>query len=211
MEVWKPIPGYEEYYEASTLGRIRSKDRFIPCPKSKTGVAPKKGRILRPSYTRDGYPQLSLIVDTKRKTHKVHRLIAITFIPNPDNLPEVDHINGIKYDNQPKNLRWCTKQKNCEWRSERKRKKVLCKETGMVFRTSYEAAEWIIRNKIKPRGKPFTTNYKNVARNIRMACLGNRPYAHTFHWTYLEGSTTISKESREKSRNGGTRVRRDKI
>lgn len=211
MEIWKPIPGFENYYEASTLGRIRSKDRVIPCPKSKTGLAPKKGRILRPSFTKDGYPQLSLIVDTKRKTFKIHRLIARTFIPNPENLPEVDHINGVKYDNQPKNLRWCTKQSNCEWRSECKRKRVLCKETGRVFQTSYEAAFWIINKGIKPRGKPFTTNYKNVARNIRKACMGHQPYAHSFHWAYLEGSTTIPKGSREKSRNDEPRVRRVKI
>ena len=211
MEIWKPIPSYEKYYEASTLGRIRSKDRYIPCPKSKTGLALKKGRILKHSYTQDGYPQLSLLVEKKRKTFKVHRLIAMTFIPNPNGLPEVDHINGIKYDNQPKNLRWCTKQANCEWRSERKRQKVLCKETGKVFASSYEAAFWVIKEGYKPKGKPFTTNYKNVARNIRKACLGHTPYAHQFHWAYLEGSETIPKGSREKSRNGEPRVRRVKI
>lgn len=211
MEMWEPIPGYEKHYEASTLGRIRSKNRFIPCPKSKTGVAPKKGRILKPSFTKDGYPQVVLVVDKNRRSYKVHRLIALTFIPNPDNLPEIDHINSIKYDNQPKNLRWCTKQENCEWRSDKDRKQVLCKETGRIFRTSYEAAFWIINKGVKPRGKPFTTNYKNVARNIRKACLGHQPYAHTFHWTYLEGSTTIPKGSRDKSRNGEPRVRRVKI
>ena len=211
MEIWKPIPEYEDYYEASTLGRIRSKGRFIPCPKSKTGQSYKQGRILRPSFTKDGYPQLCLVVNTKRKTFKVHRLIALTFIPNPQHLEEVDHINGIKYDNQPKNLRWCTKQENCEWRSDRKRKQVLCKETGQVFRTSYEAAFWVINKGIKPKGKPFTTNYKNVARNIRKACLGHQPYAHSFHWAYLEGSTTIPKGSRANARNGEPRVRRVKI
>lgn len=211
MEIWKPIPGYEGLYEASTLGRIRSVDKLIPHPRNKNMSLPKRGRILKSELDKYGYPVVTLCKDGKTKTFKVHRLIAQTYIPNPDNLPQIDHINAVKYDNQPKNLRWCTSQQNTVWRDEKNRPKVLCKETGKIFKTSYEAAAWIIQNKFRNKKGFLTTNHKTVARSIREVCCGRLNIAYSFHWTYLEGSTTISKESRDYTRNGGLRDRRMKI
>ena len=211
MEIWKPIPNYEGYYEVSSMGRVRSVDKLIPHPRNKTMVLPRRGRILKPEFDKYGYPVVTFSVETKRKTFKVHRLVALAFIPNPNNLPQIDHINTKRYDNRPENLRWCTTQQNTKWRDENRRPRVLCKETRRKFRTSYEAAAWVIQNGIKNHKGIQTTNYKTVARSIREACNGVIGSAYSFHWAYLEGSTTIPKGSREKSRNGEPRGRRVKI
>lgn len=211
MEIWKPIPEYENHYEVSSMGRVRSKDRLLPHPRNKTMVLPKKGKILKHELDKYGYPVVTLCKEGKTRTFKVHRLVALAFIPNPDNLPQIDHINARKYDNRPANLRWCTTQQNTAWRDEKIRARVLCKETRRKFATSYEAAAWIIERGIKNHQGIQTTNYKTVARAIRDACNGVIGSAYRFHWAYLKGSTTISKESREKSRNGEPRDRRVKI
>lgn len=211
MEIWKPIPDYDGHYEASTMGRIRSVDKQTPHPRNHNMVLSRKGRILRSELDKYGYPVVTLCANSVRKTFKVHRLVALAFIPNPDNLPQIDHINAKRFDNRPENLRWCTTQQNTIWRDKRNRPRVLCKETRRKFATSYDAAAWVIENGIKNRRGIQTTNYKTVARAIRDACRGAIGSAYRFHWAYLEGSTTIPKGSREKSRNGETRVRRDKI
>ena len=94
MEVWQDIPGFEGHYQASTEGKIRSLKRG-------------KVRELCQPLNADGYPQLKLTMNGKSKTFRVHRLIALTFIPNPLNLPEVNHVKGIKVDNRVSELEWC--------------------------------------------------------------------------------------------------------
>lgn len=99
MEKWKTIPGYEGKYEASDRGNIRSLNR-------------NKTTIMRLTLTRHNYYMVTLRQNGKNVHRSVHRLIALTWIPNPNNLPEVDHINSIPSDNRLENLRWCTKEEN---------------------------------------------------------------------------------------------------
>lgn len=106
MEVWKDIPGYEGYYQASTEGRVRSLSRI------RMDGAYKPGKVLNKNRLRDGYEQVALCKDRKRDYEKVHRLVALTFIPNPDNKPQVNHKNGIKHDNRLENLEWVTPREN---------------------------------------------------------------------------------------------------
>ena len=211
MEIWKAVPDYNGLYEASSMGRVRSIGRTVKHPRNENMLFYRKGRILKWEFDKYGYPVVTLSKDGRTKTHKVHRLVASAFIPNPNNLPQIDHINNRKYDNRPENLRWCTTQQNTTWRDEFHRPKVVCKETNKAFSSSYEAAAWVIKRGLKSKKGIQTTNYKTVARSIRDACRGVIGTAYTFHWAYLEGSTTISKESREKSRNGGPRDGRVKI
>lgn len=70
--------------------------------------------ILNPIKASNGYLKVNLIIDGKNKLYSIHRLVAITFIPNPDNLPEVNHINGDKNDNTIFNLEWCTSAENIQ-------------------------------------------------------------------------------------------------
>lgn len=211
MEIWKPIAEYVGKYEVSSMGRVRSVKRTVPHPRNKSMRLVRNGRILKYEFDKYGYPVVTLSSEGRTKTYKIHRLVANAFVDNPHNLPQIDHINAKKYDNRPQNLRWCTSQQNSEWRSARTRPKVKCKDNSLVFDSSYDAAAWVIQKGLKTKKGILTTNYKTVARVIRDACTHRIGSAYKLHWTYLEGSTTIPKGSREKSRNGEPRDRRVKI
>lgn len=115
-EIWKDVPGYESIYEVSSLGRVRSVDRTISKRgnRGSTYSTVIKGRIRRQKLTKFGYLEIALS-NGKRKdmSHlRMNRLVAVAFIPNPNNLPEVHHIDHDKTNNQVGNLRWVTSSEN---------------------------------------------------------------------------------------------------
>mgnify|MGYP003393297145 CR=1 FL=1 len=109
-EIWKHIPEWEGIYQASSLGRIKSLDKIV---KSKTGKRTVKGRILKlVMRSRDTYRCVSLSDNNCSNLFSVHRLIALSFIPNPNNLPQVNHKDRNKENNSVDNLEWCTASEN---------------------------------------------------------------------------------------------------
>ena len=100
-EVWEPVAGYEKFYHVSNYGRVKS---FY----GKTPI------ILKPQLDKGGYLHLRLCLDGERKNFKVHVLVATTFIPNPDNKPEVNHRIGWKLNCYVGNLEWATHEENME-------------------------------------------------------------------------------------------------
>lgn len=108
-EIWKPVPGYEGYYEISNTGKVRSLTRTITDSLGKTRIYP--GKILTQKNVK-GYYKLQLSKDGTRKEYFVHRLLAEAFIPNPDNLPAVNHKDENKQNNNIDNLEWCTVEYN---------------------------------------------------------------------------------------------------
>ena len=97
-ELWKEIPGYEGLYQVSNLGRVWSI---------------KRQRILIPQPTYNGYNRVGLFAKNgKLKNERVGRLVALTFIPNPEGLPQVDHINSCRTDDRVENLRWVSSKEN---------------------------------------------------------------------------------------------------
>lgn len=112
-EVWADIPGLEGRYQASTEGRIKSLSQVVrqkPKGKWTTRVIPEK--ILKGTACRHGYRSVELQVDGKRKRFLVHRLVALTFIPNPSQKPHVNHIDCVTDHNRPGNLEWVTHAEN---------------------------------------------------------------------------------------------------
>jgi hypothetical protein len=108
-EQWRPIAGYEGFYEVSDQGRVRSVDRVVI---RSTGVAQKnRGRVLRPylNELRGGYLGVHLCRNSITRTFAVHLLVAAAFVPNPENLPEVDHRDRVRVNNAALNLRWASR------------------------------------------------------------------------------------------------------
>lgn len=114
MEIWKSIPGFEGYYEASNFGRIRSLDRYVQLEGQYGRYTRfKPGKIMTPKFDGRGmYLQVVLSKNGNHRKHLVHRLIAFTFIENPYNLPEVNHIDEDKTNNCVSNLEWCDHKYN---------------------------------------------------------------------------------------------------
>lgn len=110
-EEWRDIKGYEGLYQVSNLGRVRSLDRkFI---KSNGRMHSRKGKVLAPNTNPKGYFFVNISdINHKITPTRIHRLVAEAFIPNPNNLPQVNHIDEDKSNNSITNLEWCTNRYN---------------------------------------------------------------------------------------------------
>lgn len=109
-EEFKPVIGYEDLYMISSYGRLYSVHR--KCASGKGYCIVKGGKIKKPQKNKDGYLKVQLVKDYKTKNHFIHRLVATAFIPNPLNLPTIDHIDTNKVNNNVSNLKWCTRKDN---------------------------------------------------------------------------------------------------
>lgn len=163
IEYWRPIPGYEEY-EVSNLGRVRS---------LKFG----KIRILKPSKTR-GYLHVTLFKDGIRKIFKVHRLVAMAFIPNPNNFPQINHRNEITTDNCVENIEWCDASYNCSYGSRIDR--IKKKQEKTVYQYSIDGILikiWRSANEIQ-RSTGMSQSF------ITDTCNGKHKLAYGYIWSY---------------------------
>lgn len=158
VEEWRGVVGFESAYQVSNLGRVRSLDRDIPYINNGThAILHYKGKILKPKPDRDGYLRVSLKFGKKVKLAGIHRLVAQAFLPNPDNLPCVNHKDYQRSNNCVDNLEWCTVDYNNHYSENPARRPhemyvrigelsakksstaVKCIQTGQVFKSMIDA------------------------------------------------------------------------
>lgn len=180
MEIWKIINEYPEY-EVSTYGNIRSIDRsFIDSMGRKYH---KKGQLLKLNYQtdKDGYTQVMVSLWSNKKYHRllVHRLVAKAFIPNPNNLPQINHKDEDSTNNYVDNLEWCTCKYNINYNDLiERRSKNKCRKID-VFDIENRFIETVAS------GIEASKKYKVSRGSISSCCNGNIPsvkkYIFRFH------------------------------
>ena len=110
---WRPVKGYEGLYEVSNKGEVRSLPRQVSMTmKGVQTTSFRPGKVLRPQKTPLNYQQVVLSKDNRQRHKLVHRLVAEAFIPNPNNLPQINHLDECPGNNRVENLEWCTAKEN---------------------------------------------------------------------------------------------------
>lgn len=178
-EIWKSIEGYEGLYEVSNLGKVKSVERYVPRGNHQIYV---KERILKPELDKDGYLLVNLSKNGVQRMQKIHRLVAIAFIPNVNNLPIINHLNEIKFDNRVENLEWCDNLHNVRYGTgiERNKqiqtfahgKKVLKKDLLGNVLESY------------PSTREAARENNTTATQIRRVCQGKQRTCIGYTWEY---------------------------
>lgn len=181
-ETWKDIENYPNY-QVSNFGRIKSKERYARTHiHNKDGMRKVKETILKTLHNRRGYLRTTLYNENGRYQCFIHRLVAQAFIPNPNNLPAVNHKDENKLNNCVDNLEWCDNKYNNNYgtRGERisktkiencnKAKPVICIELNKTFSSIMEAQ------------RQLNINNSHISR----CCLGKEKTAGGYHWKYLK-------------------------
>jgi hypothetical protein len=184
-EIWKDVVGYEGSYQISSLFRVKSLKRIYEVTKQgRIYKVFQKEKDLKSTINGKGYYCVGLYKDNKKTTFLVHRLFAKVFIPNPENKPHINHINGIKFDNRIENLEWVTHSENIQHAYDtglkiapKGNKSVLSKSVSQftkegVFIASYGSGLEAMR----------ATGVSNC--HICSVALGSRNYAGGFVWKF---------------------------
>lgn len=145
VEEWLDIKGYEGYYQISNHGRIRSLDRTVSCNK---GITYLKGKLLKLQKDRQGYLRIGLSKNNYKCMYLVSRLVALHFIENPFNFPEVNHLES-KDNNYFKALEWTTSLENQNHRQ--KNKTTSSKFNGVSW--NKEKSKWVSRICVNRKNK----------------------------------------------------------
>src|ERR1700733_236673 len=112
VEEWKKVIGFEGLYEISSFGRIKAVLKTVKAPESMGGTITRNPKIIKQGRTSNGYLKSSLLKEGNKKTFSLHRLVGIHFIPNINNLPQINHIEGNQKDNRFWMLEWSTSSDN---------------------------------------------------------------------------------------------------
>lgn len=186
-EIWRDVVGAEGLYQVSNWGRVKSLNYH------RTG----QEQILKPQKTKYGYLTVNLYKGEKMKTCKVHRLVSTAFIPNPDNLPQVNHINEVKTDNfvflnedgsvdfSKSNLEWITAKKNCNHRTRNER----IGKANTNGKCSKRVAQKTKDGKLVKIWLSIMEVHRQTGwscGNISQCCLGKRKSAYNSIWEFID-------------------------
>ena len=177
-EIWKDIPGYEGYYQVSNMGRVKSLGRKVRQGVKKNGepfYKTVRERICTLQNSWGNYSSLLFHKDGVVKCLLIHRLVAKMFVPNPNNLPEINHKDGNRKNARAENLEWCNRSYNI-WHSyhvngrvQSNSVTVKCIENGITYPSFHEAARSLGLDK---------TLVSKVAR-------GRQPQTKGYHFTII--------------------------
>lgn len=188
IEIWKPIVGYENYYEVSDLGNVRSIDRTIV--HSNNNIFNYKSKILKSAINKYGYLQVGLSINSKTKSYCIHKLVAIAFIPNVNNKPTVNHKDGNKLNNYIDNLEWATKSEQAIHSLKNNLRKMPNSWIGK-FGSKHGASKIVIQydlnnNYIAEYGSIIeASKINNINRTtICMVCKNKKKTAGGYVWKY---------------------------
>lgn len=175
QEIWKDIKGYEGKYMISDFGNVKALSQTIVY--SNGHEYQKKGHTKKTTVNAQGYKVVSLWSHNVGKVFLVHRLVAETFIENPQNKRQVNHLDGDKTNNHISNLEWATVSENIDHAYEHKlttrARPVRCVETGIVYRSVCNASE-----------KMFGSRKKQASIS---ACAHGQIKSHLgYHWEFVQ-------------------------
>lgn len=189
-EIWKPVYGFEGFYEISNFGNVRGVDRYI---KNRWGTLTLwKGRILKLRTDDDGYLRVGLKKYGKNYSKGVHRLVGEAFIPNPNNLPQINHKDENKKNNfvfinpdgtvnfEKSNLEWCTNEYNLNYGSrlekaiEKRKIHILQFTKNMDFVGYYDSLT------------EAANSVDGLTSNICSCCKQNIKSAYNYIWRYAD-------------------------
>lgn len=191
-EEWKDIKGYEGKYKISNLGRVKAIERKVRQGKGEYFI---KEHELKTWIDSVGYVSVGLTVDSKTKYFRIHRLIAEAFIPNPNNLPVINHLNGNKTDYRIENLEWTNQKQNSIHAVKTGLKKVTEKQIDAARKNVLLALE---KTKKKVKQYDLNGNYiktwnsmteiektlKIHYQGISKCCLGKNKTSYGYIWKY---------------------------
>lgn len=173
MEEWKDIQGYEGLYQVSNLGSVKS---LVGWNVGKNDYE-KREKILNPS--KGEYERVVLFKNGKSKTFAIHVLVAKTFIPNPENKPQVNHKDENKYNNCVSNLEWCTHKENMNYGTKQDRESFIKTKYNVL---QYDLNGNLIKEWFNLREIVLNTNYKKA--NIANCCNHRSKTAYGYRWEY---------------------------
>lgn len=185
IEIWRDVPGYQGYYQISSLGRVKSLERTITYeptdfyPNGRKRVL--KEKILTPCRNKKGYVFVQLFKNGHFKSKKVHRLVAESFIPNPNKYPIVNHKDCVRDNNAYTNLEWCDDEYNCNYgnavekRISKIRKPVLQYSLDNVFIKEWDSPTAFVKTLGIKQGN---------GTNILKACQGIYKQAFGYIWKF---------------------------
>jgi hypothetical protein len=183
-EIWKDIIGFEGLYKISNLGMVKSLSRKTTFLRGSLSINKSISEcVLKPSKDGYGYLFVNLFKQGVVSPSKIHRLISMAFIPNPENKPQVNHINGIKTDNRIENLEWVTAKENT----------IHSFATGLQkvpkgkFNHKSRPISQFTKEGVWVRDWDYLTEVKEIGfhyGNIGLVCRGKAPFAHGFIWKY---------------------------